>query len=504
MKLRLPRRKTLSESGNQVSAPLLSLRVFSFFRFESKEAKVLERALPQEVVQPPPQTLKQEIDDFVHKFAKNQPPEVVAALQESTRDLIDMGLAKTAIRKGDIMPKFSLPDIHGNVIHSTRDITSKGLTVLTFYRGSWCPICQMQLASYQKHLEDFQAQGVNLIAISPSQRDASKNMAETKSLSFTILNDVKNVVAKKFGLVFALDKKLRPLYRKWGFDIPKENGDFSYELPLAATYVIDDSGSVVYSHVEADYTKRPEVSDLLKVVSAIKGPGPSKAPTTLTQEIDGFVHMFVKNQPPEVLKAIQESTQDLIDMCIAEGAVRTGDFMPDFTLPDVHGELVHSTKDITSKGLSVLIFYRGNWSPFCQMQLAYYQKHLEDLRAHGVNLIAISPNQRHVAKEMAEKMSLEFTILNDVKNVVAKKFGLVYTLDETIKPIYRNLGFDITKENGDFSYEVPLAATYVIDGSGSVVYSHVEADYTKRPEPSDLLKELLAVSQKEPDNLSLQ
>lgn len=115
-------------------------------------------------------------------------------------------------------------------------------------------------------LPEIQSLGGQLVAISPELPDNSLSLIEKHSLKYEILSDTNNDVARKFGLVFSLAKELRPLYEKFGIDLPKTQGNSDYELPVPATYVVDENGTIILSYVDTDYTKRLEPDEVLGVL----------------------------------------------------------------------------------------------------------------------------------------------------------------------------------------------------------------------------------------------
>lgn len=119
----------------------------------------------------------------------------------------------------------------------------------------------MQLA-----LPEIEALGANLVAISPQLPEKSLSTAEENKVSFEVLSDAGNKVARAFGLVFTLAESLRPLYKKFGADVAAANGDESYELPITATYVIDMDGTIVHAFVDTDYTKRLEPAEAVEAL----------------------------------------------------------------------------------------------------------------------------------------------------------------------------------------------------------------------------------------------
>ena len=138
--------------------------------------------------------------------------------------------------------------------------------VINFYRGGWCPYCNVELREFQKVLPEIKELGATLIAISPELPDNSLSTKEKNELDFEVLSDQGNKVAKDFGLVFEMADELKKVYDKFGLDIPKFNGDDSWEIPMPATYVIDSDGTVKFSFVDADYTVRAEPSDVIEAL----------------------------------------------------------------------------------------------------------------------------------------------------------------------------------------------------------------------------------------------
>ena len=145
-------------------------------------------------------------------------------------------------------------------------LLNRGPIVLSFYRGAWCPYCNLELRALQESLPGIEAAGGQMVAISPQLPDNSLSTAEDRELSYEVLSDVGNHTARKYGLVFTLKKELRPIYKEWGADIISVNGDDSFELPVPATFVINNNGIITYSFVDADYTNRLEPAKIIEAL----------------------------------------------------------------------------------------------------------------------------------------------------------------------------------------------------------------------------------------------
>lgn len=179
------------------------------------------------------------------------------------------------------------------------------------------------------------------------------------------------------------------------------------------------------------------------------------------------------------LKAVEESG-------ILASALNVNDQAIDFSLKNQEGETVN-LKELLENGPVVLTWYRGGWRPYCNITLAFLQEKLPEFELAGARLVAITPELPDSSLSTAEKHELQFDILSDVGNKVAKQYGLVFKLTDAVAKRYRS-GFDLHAYNGDDSNELPLAATYIIDSEGKIRYAFLDADYRNRAEPDELLR----------------
>jgi peroxiredoxin len=191
------------------------------------------------------------------------PPEVQKTMSDATEALRKSGLVDKAKKKGDKFIDFELPNAIGGKIKLS-DALKKGAVILTFYRGGWCPYCNLQLRAYQESLEDFKKMGAQLIAVSPESSESADTTVNKNDLKFSVLSDEGNAVARKYGLVFKVSDDLKNIYKSFGIDLEKNQKNNSWELPIPATYVINKQGKVVYSFLNVDYTQRAEPADILK------------------------------------------------------------------------------------------------------------------------------------------------------------------------------------------------------------------------------------------------
>jgi peroxiredoxin len=180
------------------------------------------------------------------------------------------GLLDHALKVNDSVPDFTLPDAFGHEI-SLKTLLKKGPVVISFYRGEWCPFCNIELHALQEALPKISGLGASLIAISPEKPDSGIVMTEKNKLTFPVLSDFKNTVARQFGIVFRVGNELQDLSRTvFKNDLAVRNGEDTYELPVPATFVVDVSGIVRFAHVEADYmTGRAEPAEVVAALEAI-------------------------------------------------------------------------------------------------------------------------------------------------------------------------------------------------------------------------------------------
>jgi len=211
---------------------------------------------------------------------------------------------------------------------------------------------------------------------------------------------------------------------------------------------------------------------------------------TLTKELKDLKKQAAIDAPAEVTEAFQNAIQDWIATGIDKGALKIGDRIPSFQLSDATGK-TGSSDELLKQGPIVISFYRGGWCPWCSLELRALQKHLHEFKKHHGTLVAISPELPDSSLATIEKNELTFPVLSDRDLQVARQFGLVFQLPETIEDMTKNVfGLDLTKINGTEKYELPIPATYVVDTDHIIRYAFVDADFMKRAEPEKIVEVL--------------
>ena len=204
------------------------------------------------------------------------------------------------------------------------------------------------------------------------------------------------------------------------------------------------------------------------------------------QQRDHMQEEMAAQAPPQLLNGFSAASRRLDAADFASRAPQVGDEAPGFSLPDHTGEEVQLSA-LLRHGPVVLVFYRGEWCPYCNLQLRTFQAHLDQLAAHGTQLVAISPQTPDHSLSMAEKNELEFVVLSDVGMRVIERYGLRYEVDAETRELLETVGNDLTAYNGGHGWVLPAPATFVIDRAGIVHYAHVRGDWTERAEPSEVL-----------------
>lgn len=202
-------------------------------------------------------------EDFKHASGVEKAQAVTDFVEQLNRSGIKAG----ALKPGGQAADFSLKNAIGETVTLSEEL-KKGPVIITWYRGGWCPYCNLALNYMQQYLSDFKAAGAILLAITPEKPDNSLSTKERHELKFEVLSDEENEVARKYGGVHDLSEKIKGFYLERGV-----GEHYAHELnvfPVPATYVIDQDFVVRYAFVESDYRMRAEPEDILDVLNSIK------------------------------------------------------------------------------------------------------------------------------------------------------------------------------------------------------------------------------------------
>ena len=216
--------------------------------------------------------LARELHDRREGFAERAPRDLQALYSDGIQAVVDAGVVDGAKKMGDQAPGFTLRNQTGEEV-SLSDLLERGPVVLLWYRGGWCPYCNLTLRAYQERLDTIDALGATLVALTPELPDKSQATAEKEALRFEVLSDVGNNVAREYGVVFQLTEGVQANYEE-NFGLSSFNGEASGELPLAATYVIDSRGTIRWAFLDADYRNRAEPTDVIAALERLSASTP--------------------------------------------------------------------------------------------------------------------------------------------------------------------------------------------------------------------------------------
>ncbi len=214
------------------------------------------------------EALSRRLDAFMAGFMERIDPAMGRTLIEAAAGLRASGVLDGAPKVGDVAPDFALPDQHGRIV-SLHDRLERGPVVATFFRGGWCPFCTLALRALDDVSRDLRRAGAEIVAISPETAERAADTAERNDLSFPLLTDAGNHIARQYGLAWELGPELREVYGRLGHVLPRINGTNDWALPVPAGFVIGRDGRITYAHVDTDVTSRLEPREALEAVRRV-------------------------------------------------------------------------------------------------------------------------------------------------------------------------------------------------------------------------------------------
>lgn len=209
----------------------------------------------------------------------------------------------------------------------------------------------------------------------------------------------------------------------------------------------------------------------------------------LEQQIEGLNENLAKQLPTEVLEVFGKSIQDLKANGIAESSIDIGEKFPDFTLPNTNDEMVE-LKKLLKNGKVIVAFFRGSWCPYCNLELKALQDNLKQITGRNATLVAISPQRSDYSEELKSNHQLDFELLMDKDNALAKQLGISFGLQDFVIPTYGSLGIELSEYNENNNNELPVPAVFVINTNGSITYKFVDTNYMNRINIQELIEQL--------------
>ncbi len=210
---------------------------------------------------------------------------------------------------------------------------------------------------------------------------------------------------------------------------------------------------------------------------------------TLTEQLKELAEGSIQRHPEKAQDIMSSAIEELATTDILDRAFKTGDSIPEIRLSNAKGDLI-DLQSILSEHKIVLVFYRGVWCPYCNLELRAWQKVIAQIEEKGAKLVAISPQTPDNTLTTLEKNELSFEVLSDINGEVAREMNLIYTLPSSLVDLYTTFKIDLEKSNGNLDNELPIAASYIIEQDGSISYHFLAEDYKLRANPDDIIKRL--------------
>jgi peroxiredoxin len=215
-------------------------------------------------------SIQKEVNEFLNKRRGTSIDEVDKSIMVKAARNLDRAMPSPGLGAGDSAPDFTLFNAFGRRVKLS-DQLKKGPVILAFYRGAWCPFCNIELNALQGSLTHFKKYNASLIAVTPQRPDKSKEQIKKAEYTFEVLSDLDNSVMKSYNLYFEVPRELHELYKnRFGFDITDYNGKDRLGLPVPGTFVIGRDGIILSAYAKTDYKMRMEPEDILEVLKAAR------------------------------------------------------------------------------------------------------------------------------------------------------------------------------------------------------------------------------------------
>nr|WP_231943648.1 peroxiredoxin-like family protein [Aeoliella mucimassa] len=215
----------------------------------------------------PTKTLAEQLEETNKKSVDRLPEATRMKFKQAIDEVRESKIEKTAKQVGDQAPDGTLAGWDGEEV-TLSELWKEQPIVLMWYRGGWCPYCNLQLKAMEESLGELEGAGARLVVLSPELPENAKQTAEANELTFKVLHDSQSELAHKYGIVFPLSDLITGIYRD-RLKLPAVNGYDTMELPLAATYIVDRQGVIRYAFLDADYKKRAEPAEIIKAVKTL-------------------------------------------------------------------------------------------------------------------------------------------------------------------------------------------------------------------------------------------
>lgn len=212
---------------------------------------------------------------------------------------------------------------------------------------------------------------------------------------------------------------------------------------------------------------------------------------TLEEELEALKGMASKSLQNQIHGSFIDNINESGKLALVP---KIGDLAPVFELPDEDQQVVNS-QDLLQKGPLIISFYRGDWCAFCNLELRTLQRSLAEFKKLGASLVGISPQSVAYSHMTADRRNVQYQVLSDEGNKIANDYGLMFSMSDQAVNAYKSFGIDLAMINGsESSVDVPVPATFVVNTDGLISYRFVDADYTKRAAPADIIANLMSLN----------
>ncbi|HTU78657.1 MAG TPA: peroxiredoxin-like family protein [Solirubrobacteraceae bacterium] len=214
-------------------------------------------------------TIAEQANDVKAAAASRLPAELVAVFGSDQAALAAAGIPAGAVAVGDKLAPFTMPDATGQA-RTLDELTVDGPAVIVFYRGGWCPYCNLTLRTYERDLlPQLSGYSARLVAISPETPDASLSTQERDELTYTVLSDTGAHLAEALGITFDPSEEGLAAQRTLGVDIRTTREDGGTRLPMPTVLIVDRDHTVRFADIHPDYTGRTEVPEILAALDML-------------------------------------------------------------------------------------------------------------------------------------------------------------------------------------------------------------------------------------------
>ncbi|MBN2082690.1 AhpC/TSA family protein [bacterium] len=457
--------------------------------------------------------LPERLADVAAKQKEELPADLLAELDAELAMVAEAGLAENVPMVGEMIADFTTEDIYGEEFWLGGTLLDQPVVLFTT-RGGWCPFCDVTMSAVEEFMPHFTKGGAKVVMISPQRVDLLKEVAEAKGLEYTVISDSEYIVLEELGLAWGLSEHMRQLLLESGVDLVEMNGNEErLMLPFPAFYVIDCDGTIKYAHAGLRCTERPDLREVSQALYDLGyGPDPDEDMPEDTGGKPAAADAIAQADYPETFDGDPSLTQQLDEERLASAAslpakyneavdgmidvILEGDFWANVTdvgqpAPplvglDLYGD-ERSLEQYLGDGPVIVVFFRGGWCPFCSLQLRALERYYPEFRDRGAELIAVSPDEYENLLDDHGIVPYTYDVIWDINGQSMLEWGLAYTLTDELALALADLGVDVAARNAMDWPMLPVPATFIVNGDGTVVWRDVMIDYTKRVDPETIL-----------------